>query len=122
MTPMMPARLTAMPARTIAMRTPVLSLTPRLIKAITKPRNVTASPTYVISASSSTSHSIGGTDGSLVLQRFNLQEHRNRSRHRHRREEEEQHAAVVEHRQTQKRERQKENEKSQALRRIAAHA
>src|SRR5689334_17360835 len=121
MTPMMPARLIAMPARTMAIRTPVLSLMPRLTKATTKPRNVTASPAYVISASSSTNHSIGGTGVSLVLQRFDLQEHRNRSRHRHRGQEEEQNASVVEQRQTQKGERQKENEKSPALRRITAH-
>src|SRR5262245_8189096 len=121
MTPMMPARLIAMPTRTMAIRTPVLSVTPRLTKATTKPRNVTTSPTYVISASSSTSHSIDGTASSLVLQRFDFQEHRNRSRHRHHCQQEKQHASVVEQPHTQEGERQKEHEKSPALHRVTAH-
>src|SRR4051812_33176272 len=101
--PMMPTKLTTIPTSTIPMRPLVLAVTPRLEKAITKPRNVTTSPAKVISAIllSATKPDVLA----LVFQRLNLAEHRYGRDHRDRRQQQRDHAAAIEHSDAEQRER-----------------
>src|SRR5580765_2344992 len=110
---MMPIRLTTMPASTIAIRVPVLSVTPRLMNAMTKPRNVTASPTNVMSASSSRC---------LLFQGLGFEKQRDRRGKRHHGEPQEDDVCVLEHADTRERERREKHEQRDALLTIRSHS